>query len=147
MLDSVNFFSALEEQQIVAAIQLAEKNTSGEIRIHVEKTSKTPPFERAKEVFELLKMHETELKNGILIYIAHESKQVAIIGDKGIHEFTGDDFWNSELETLLHFFKNGKYVEGLSIVVNEIGIKLKTFFPFDKDDKNELSDEISNGHV
>lgn len=147
MASSVSFLSKSEEQQIVKAIQEAEKNTSGEIRIHIEKTSEKPPLERAKEVFYLLKMDETELKNGILIYIAYEDKQVAILGDRGIHEVTGDDFWNAEKDLLIHYFKSQKYVEGIAEVVGQIGAKLKAFFPYNLDDKNELSDEISNGDV
>lgn len=147
MSQAESFLSKSDEQKVVQAIQEAEKNTSGEIRVHIEKTNIKPPLERAKEVFYLLKMHETELKNGILIYIAYEDKQIAILGDKGIHEVTGDDFWNMETELLIQYFKLKEYVDGISVVVRQIGDKLKEFFPYTKDDKNELTDEISNGNV
>ena len=135
-----------EEKQIVEAIQLAEKNTSGEIRVHIEKSNEKPPIERAQEVFYLLNMQETEFKNGILIYIAYESRKVAIIGDKGIHKFTGDDFWTAEKDLLIHYFKKEKYADGISVVIEQMGEKLKEFFPYTVDDKDELSNEISNGY-
>ncbi|MDP2087926.1 MAG: TPM domain-containing protein [Flavobacteriaceae bacterium] len=137
--------SESEEQQIVEAIRNAEKNTSGEIRVHIEKLNEKPTIERAQEVFYWLNMQETEFQNGILIYIAYETRKVAIIGDKGIHSFVGDDFWNAENDLLIHYFKQEKYADGIAVVVEHIGAKLKEFFPYNKDDKNELSDEISNG--
>lgn len=135
--------TAVEEKFIVEAIKKAEKNTSGEIRVHIEKTVQIPPIERALEVFYFLKMHETEQKNGVLIYVAYESKKVAIIGDKGIHEVTGSDFWNTEKELLIHYFKYEKYADGIAKAIEQIGDKLKEYFPFVTDDTNELTDEIS----
>lgn len=139
-----SFLNEFDEQQIVEAIRSAEKNTSGEIRIHIEKSNEKPPIERAQEVFNLLKMQETEFQNGILIYVAYEIRKVAIIGDKGIHMIVGDEFWNAEKDLLIHFFKEEKYADGISVVVEQIGAKLKAFFPYQTDDKDELTNEISN---
>ncbi len=140
-----SILNEFEEQQIVEAIRNAEKNTSGEIRVHIEKLNEKPPIERAQEIFYLLNMQQTTLQNGILIYIASESKKVAIIGDKGIHDFVGDDFWNAEKDLLIHYFKQEKYADGIAVVVDHVGAKLKAFFPYKTDDTNELSNEISNG--
>lgn len=145
MFTKDSILSLIEEQQIVNAIKNAEKNTSGEIRVHIEKSNEKPPIERAQEVFYLLNMQETKFQNGILIYIAYKSRKVAIIGDKGIHQFTGNDFWNAEKDLLIHYFKNEKYADGISVVIEQIGEKLKEFFPYNDDDKDELSNEISNG--
>jgi uncharacterized membrane protein len=145
MFTKDSILSLKEEQQIVDAIKNAEKNTSGEIRVHIEKSNEKPPIERAQEVFYLLNMQETKFHNGILIYIAYESRKVAIVGDKGIHQFTGNDFWNAEKDLLIHYFKKEKYADGISVVVKQMGEKLKEFFPYDADDKDELSNEISNG--
>lgn len=139
-----SILSQKEEEQIVEAIKNAEKNTSGEIRVHIEKSNEKPSLERAQEVFYLLNMQETKFQNGILIYIAYESRQVAIIGDKGIHQHTGNDFWNAEKDLLIQYFKEEKYADGISIVVEQIGEKLKEFFSYNSDDKDELSNEISN---
>lgn len=138
-----NFLTETDEQKIIEAIRKAENKTSGEIRVHIEKQNDDQPLERARAVFNSLSMHETELQNGILIYIAYETKKVAIIGDKGIHNLVGDEFWNAEKDILIHYFKQEQYVDGICIVIEHIGTKLKAFFPYNTDDKDELSNEIS----
>ncbi len=137
--------SEADEQRIVDAIKKAEKNTSGEIRVHIEKNVEIPPIERALEVFYFLNMHQTEQQNGVLIYVAYASKKVAVIGDKGIHKVTGDDFWDAEKELLIQFFKQAKYAEGIVKAIEQIGDKLKKHFPYNTGDTNELTDEISRG--
>jgi len=139
------FLSAEQEQIIVNAIKSAEKNTSGEIRVHIEKNTKKPPMERAKEVFEFLKMDQTHLKNGILFYLAIESKQFAIIGDEGIHKVVPNNFWEIVKNKVLTNFAKKNYVKGLEEGIIEVGNQLKAYFPFEKDDINELPDEISKG--
>ena len=140
-----NFLSASEEQQLIEAIQTAEKNTSGELRIHIEKTVNKPPLERALEVFKFLKMDQTEQRNGVLIYVAVDSRKLAILGDEGINNKVSENFWNEEKELIISHFKEGNFVKGLELAILEVGEKLKTFFPYQSDDKNELSDEISKG--
>lgn len=135
-----------EEQQIIDAIRSAEKNTSGEIRVHLEKTNEKPPIERAQEVFYELNMQETNHKNGILIYVAYETRTVAIIGDSGIHSCVGDDFWKDEISLMISFFKQERLAEGIAEAVKQVGAKLIEFFPYHTDDKNELSDEISKDY-
>lgn len=139
------FFTEVEEKSIVNAIKEAEKNTSGEIRVHIEKTTDKSPLERAKEVFYNLEMDKTALKNGVLFYVATESHHFAVLGDKGINDVVPEDFWDVEKELVITHFKQGKYAEGLSLAILEAGSKLKEFFPYQSDDKNELSDEISKG--
>jgi uncharacterized membrane protein len=139
------FLSAEQEQIIVNAIKSAEKNTSGEIRVHIEKNTKKPPMERAKEVFEFLKMDQTHLKNGVLFYLAIESKQFAIIGDEGIHKYAPNNFWEIVKNKVLTYFAKKDYVKGLEEGITEVGNQLKTYFPYKKEDVNELPDEISKG--
>lgn len=146
MPESTAFLSKADEQEIVAAIVIAEKNTSGEIRVHIEENSTKPSMERAKEVFHILNMDATELKNGVLFYICTETKSFTIIGDKGINDLVGQDFWNSTKNHIIEKFKEGKYKEGLIKGIIEAGIQLKKYFPFDGEtDTNELSNEISRG--
>lgn len=140
-----DFLTAEQEQEIVQTIKIAEKNTSGEIRVHIEKSTEKPPMDRALEVFYLLKMNETELRNGILIYIAVESKKFAILGDKGINDNVPVNFWDKEKEVILSYFLKNEYALGLIKVILKVGEKLKEFFPFQSSDTNELSDEISKG--
>lgn len=137
------FLSAEEEQDIIDAIKNAEKNTSGEIRVHIEETSKTDAYKRAMEVFHYLKMDETKLQNAVLIYVAIADKTFAIYGDKGINEVVSENFWNTTRDVMQQHFKSGNFKQGLVEGINEAGIQLKTYFPWLQDDTNELSDEIS----
>lgn len=140
-----DFFTQTEQQQIVEAIKQAELNTSGEIRLHIEANCKGDAYTRAKEVFEQLGMHATELKNGVLFYVAYADHQFAILGDKGIHEKVTQRFWDEEKEVLLSYFKQNKYAEGICIAIAKAGEKLKTHFPYQHNDTNELSNDISFG--
>ncbi|MBS9768577.1 MAG: TPM domain-containing protein [Flavobacteriaceae bacterium] len=142
-----DFLTSKEEQRIIKAIQEAEKNTSGEIRVHIEDTTDKKVMDRALEVFYSLQMDKTKLHNGILLYIAVKSKLFAILGDKGIHEKVPKNYWNEENEMVLSYFKEEKYTEGLCKVIKSIGEKLKIYFPYQSDDTNELSDEISKGTI
>ena len=139
------FLSAEEEQDIIEAIRDAEKNTSGEIRIHIEHTSKIDAFDRAMEVFHYLKMDETKLQNGVLIYVAVEDKTFVIYGDKGINDVVSNDFWDSTKDVIQSYFKTGDFSQGLIEGVLKAGEALKTYFPVEDNDINELSNEISKG--
>lgn len=139
------FFSETEKQEIIQAIQLAEKNTSGEIRLHLENKCPRDPIQRAKEVFAELKMNETKQRNGVLIYIAVQDHQVAIWGDEGINYHVGQAFWEDEINIIVTHFKTGKYIDGISKAIAQIGENMKKYFPYKSDDENELSDEISIG--
>lgn len=140
-----DFLTTAEEQEIVQAIALAEKNTSGEIRIHIENHSETPPIARAQEVFNFLEMFKTEARNGVLFYVGIADKKFAIIGDIGIDDVVEDDFWDCTKDIVIENFKNKKYKEGLVAGINRAGERLKEFFPYESDDTNELSNEISKG--
>ncbi len=140
------FLSPIEEKQIVQAIKKAEKNTSGEIRVHLEKKAQKSGQERALEVFFELGMQHTAQKNGILFYIDTDNKVFSIIGDEGINRVVPDDFWESIKEKIIRQFKNGNYVNGLIEGIEEVGEKLKKYFPYQTDDINELPDEISKNH-
>ena len=140
-----DFLTAAEEQEIVEAIRIAEKNTSGEIRVHLEKTTDLDPFDRALEVFNELKMDETELKNGVLIYLAVADKTFVICGDQGINDIVTNDFWDSTKDLMVSQFKNGNFKQGLIDGILRAGEELKKYFPWSEDDTNELSNEISKG--
>ena len=140
-----DFLTPSQEKQIIEAIKLAEKSTSGEIRVHIENSTEKPPMERALEVFYLLKMDATNLKNGVLFYIAVESKQFAILGDEGISNKVPENFWDTEKELVLSNFSKGEFAKGMELAILEVGKKLKEFFPYQSNDTNELSDKISKG--
>lgn len=140
-----DFLTQEEEQEIVEAIRIAEKNTSGEIRVHLEKTTKLDPFDRALEVFNELKMDATELKNGVLIYVAVKDKSFVICGDQGINDIVANDFWDGTKDIMVAHFKNGNFKQGLIDGILRAGEELKKYFPWSEDDTNELSNEISKG--
>jgi uncharacterized membrane protein len=139
------FLSKEEEQQVVQAIQSAEHQTSGEIRIHIESVCKGNVLDRAAWLFKSLKMHETEERNGVLIYLSTSDRKFAIIGDAGINAVVPAGFWNDVKELMIGYFMDGFVMEGLINGIGKVGEKLKEFFPYQKHDVNELPDEISYG--
>ncbi|MFL9845092.1 TPM domain-containing protein [Flavobacterium rhizosphaerae] len=143
MPDTHNFLSEEDEKTVVAAIKEAEKNTSGEIRVHIESTSEKPPLERAQEVFKLLDMDATAAKNGVLFYVGVKNRSFAILGDEGINNVVENDFWDSTKDVVLGYFKQGLFAQGLSEGILKAGQRLKTYFPYNEDDVNELPDTIS----
>lgn len=140
-----DFLSKEDEQEIVEAIRVAEKNTSGEIRVHIEQTTSKVPFDRALEVFHELKMDETELKNGVLFYFAVADKGFAICGDKGINDVVAPDFWDCTKDKMVEQFKSGNFKQGIVDGILSAGEQLKKHFPWSEGDTNELSNEISKG--
>ena len=142
-----DFFSHEENQQLVDAIQKAEHQTSGEVRIFVESKCKyVDALDRAQEIFFSLKMNETELRNGTLIYVAVKDKQAAVFGDEGIHEKVGAKYWKDVVTKMLFQFRHEKLADGICQGIYELGEALKFYFPYHSDtDKNELPDEIVFG--
>jgi len=140
-----DFLSTQEEQDIISAIRTAENNTSGEIRIHIEHSSKKNALERAMEVFHYLKMDNTKLQNGVLIYVAVADKTFVIYGDKGINAVVPVDFWDSTKNVMQSHFKKGEFKQGLIEGVLKAGQQLETHFPWVHGDQNELPNDISKG--
>ena len=135
--------SAEEEQQVVNAILEAEKDTSGEIRVHIESTPQKNHFKRAKRLFHQLKMDNTKEGNGVLIYVDVHDHKFVILGDRGIDRVVPDDFWESTRDIIQEHFKKGDFKTGLVEGILKAGKELKAHFPWQSDDTNELSDEIS----
>ncbi len=140
-----SLLSKKDQQRIVAAIKAAEQQTSGEIRVHVESHCKGDPLERAKAIFVKLNMHQTAQRNGVIIYLALKDRKLAIWGDKGINEKVPDNFWEDVKETMIAHFKKNEFTEGLVKGIAMIGEKLREYFPYQSDDINELSDDVSMG--
>lgn len=140
-----DFLTKEEESAIVEAICVAEKNTSGEIRVHIEATTALDAYDRAMEVFHELNMNATELQNGVLIYLAVNDKTFVICGDKGINDVVAPDFWDCTRDAMVSQFKLGNYKQGLIDGILNAGEQLKKYFPWQEGDTNELSNEISKG--
>lgn len=135
-----------DEESVVQAIRSAEKRTSGEIRVHIEaKCAGNNPMKRAEALFHELGMDATAEQNGVLIYLAHEDHQFAILGDRGINEIVPTDFWAETAEVMAGHFKKGHFAEGLIHGISHAGEQLRQHFPYTEDDQNELDDSISKG--
>ncbi|MBS1948963.1 MAG: TPM domain-containing protein [Bacteroidetes bacterium] len=141
------FFTGAEQQRVLAAIRACETQTSGEIRVFVESRCRfVDPLDRAAEAFFKLKMEATKERNGVLVYVAMKDRQLAIFGDKGIHEKVGNDFWSANVKKMLEHFNDKDYAGGIEKIITEIGAALHAHFPYDKyNDINELPDDIVFG--
>ncbi len=123
----------------------AERLSSGEIRVHIDKDCDIAILDRAAEVFDLLEMHKTTLRNGVLICLNKRDKQFAIIGDAGINAIVPSEFWKETSDNMSIYFKSGDFVKGIIEGIESAGKKLRTHFPIGENDKNELSNKVSFG--
>ena len=144
-MNAINFFSKEEKEVIKSAVKQAETNTSGEIRVHLDNHCRGDVMDRAAWWFARLEMHKTEQRNGVLFYLAVKDHKFAILGDAGINAVTPDDFWDVIKEKMIASFSEGNFAAGLQEGIILAGVKLKEHFPYQDDDVNELSDEISFG--
>ncbi|WP_339755612.1 TPM domain-containing protein [uncultured Winogradskyella sp.] len=140
-----DFLTSKEEEEIVEAIRIAEYDTSGEIRVHIEHNCDTDVYERALDVFHILKMDNTKAQNGVLIYVAVDNKSFVIFGDQGINNIVGADFWNSTRDKINSQFKSGYFKQGIIDGIIEAGKVLSKHFPRNHCDNDELDNTISKG--
>jgi uncharacterized membrane protein len=137
-----------QEIRVVEAIHTAESRTSGEIKVHLERFCKGDPLDRAKSLFLQLGLHQTERRNGVIIYVALDAHKAAIWGDEGLYCQTDPGFWTAEMDTMLEHFRCGDVAGGLIRAISDIGERLAELFPRqagDDENPNELSDEVSYG--
>jgi len=140
-----DFFSKQDQEDIRLAIMNAELDTSGEIRVHIENTCKGDVMDRAAYIFSQLGMDKTQLRNGVLIYLAVKNRRFAIIGDSGINKAVPENYWDDIKTGMLNNFREGKFAEGLIRAITATGTQLKRNFPHRQDDVNELPDDLSFG--
>ena len=110
----VFFFSEKEKEKILAAVREAEKNTSGEVRVHLEYRAREPVYGHAQKVFHRIGMTKTAQRNGVLIFLATANKKFAVLGDVGINEKVPEGFWNDVVQIMQAHFKRNEFAEGLS---------------------------------
>ena len=139
----MKIFSEEEQRRITDAVEAAERFTSGEIRICIEKSCSEPVLDRAANYFKKLEMDKTSQRNGVLIYLATNDHKFAIIGDSGINKVVPHDFWDATKEAMLQDFKAGHLTQGIITGINMAGKQLQSFFPYLEDDQNELPNHIS----
>src|SRR5712692_2021091 len=137
------FLSQLDHDRIVAAIGESEKATSGQIRVHVTRRRPADLEARARRRFEKLGMTQTLHRNGVLIYIAPNLRRFQILGDTGVHEKCGDDFWKETAQEIQEHFRRGAFTDGILRGVEKVGRVLAKHFPREAGDTNELPDEVT----
>jgi uncharacterized membrane protein len=141
------FFTPEQQQRLIASIQAAEKNTSGEVRVFIESKCKfVDPVDRAKEIFFNLQMEKTKDRNAVLLYLAMDDHQMALFADEGIYQRLGKEYWYAEVKKIISAFTKDDYAGGICAVVEDIGDALQANFPYASNDKNELPDEIIFGN-
>ncbi len=145
MFNPADFFTPEERDEILSAIRRAEQETSGEIRLFIDRRCGENILDRAAAVFKELKMHETSARNGVLFYLAAEDKKFAILGDAGIHARVHHGFWDGIKEEMQEAFRESRFAEGLCRGIIRSGEALKKYFPRSKNDINELPDEFVFG--
>jgi uncharacterized membrane protein len=139
----LDFISNEDEKRILEAIGRAERNTSGEIRVHLQKKRKGDVVKNAVETFNKLEMYRTRDRNAVLFYIDVDRRKFAVIGDRGINDKVPAGFWDDIVRILQKYFREKKYTDGLVEAILKTGEKLKVYFPYRANDVNELPDEIS----
>jgi uncharacterized membrane protein len=138
-----DFLAQLDQERIVKSISDAERQTSGEIRVHIQPRVTGGELRHvAERTFERLGMTKTALRNGVLLFIASEERQFMILGDQAIDENVPPGFWDVIAEKLTARFKSGEFTEGIVEAITAAGEQLKQFFPRSEDDVDELSNEI-----
>ena len=145
MKKAENFFSAEEKEAVIDAIKAAEHNTSGEIRVHLEDTCPEDVLDRAAYIFEKLQMHKTKQRNGVLFYLSVQDRKFAILGDAGIHAVTPENFWEGIKKNMSEYFSRGDFITGLIKGIDLTSEVLKNDYPYQKNDVDELPNEISFG--
>jgi uncharacterized membrane protein len=145
-------FSQADLDAIAAAVNAAEDRTAAEIRVHVERrvprrrgAPVTDPLSRARDVFAALKMHETALRGGVLIYVAVEDRKLAIVGDEGIHARVDAGYWEAIRDRMVAQLREGAARDAVMQAVDDVGAVLAREFPRRPDDVDELPDDVSLG--
>jgi uncharacterized membrane protein len=140
--------SETEKEKVIAAIKQAKLNTSGEVKVHIEEhCPESDPFERAKQVFQYLSLDTTAQRNAVLFYLAHGDRKFAVLGDVGIDQVVPPNFWESTRDTLRMYFTQNDFSGGLQMGIKEAGFQLKKYFPYQNNDINEISDDISTEQI
>lgn len=139
------FSQPIQKSVIEQAIADLEKKTSAELRVYVERKkadADRSALQQATILFQQLEMEKTVLRNGVLIYLALQSKQCAIVGDQGIDQYVEADFWQRACDLIVEQAKQKQYTQGIVNAIAMIGQRLAQHFPYQEDDKNELPNEV-----
>lgn len=135
------FLNLLDHDRIVAAIAAAEAKSSGEIRVYVQRGHlKGDSLQFAEKKFLKLRMDNTAERNAILIFVAPRAQKFAVVGDEGIHQRCGAEFWQQLVDAMQANFKREEFSDALVEAIESAGQLLSRYFPRQEDDRNELPD-------
>ena len=138
--------NGIDPARVEEAIREAEQRTSGEIRVSVAPLFWGNVRKAAERAFERLGMTGTRERNGVLIFLVPWRRRFVVLGDVGIHEKVGQEFWESVAAAMSRLFKAGAMTEGLVEGIREVGERLAQHFPYDAtSDRNELGDAVDFG--
>jgi uncharacterized membrane protein len=137
-----DFLKQLRHEEIVTAIQAAEKLTSGEIRVFISRHPVEEPVPAAENHFTALGMEKTRDRNGVLIFVAPLTHKFAVIGDSAVHARCGKEFWTELAREMSGHFRKSEFTTGIVHGVHKAGELLAAHFPRRPDDTNELSDAV-----
>ena len=140
-----HLFAALDHDRITAAIQEVEKHTTGEIRVYVSHRRVSDPRHAGAHQFVKLGMDKTRHRNAVLIFIAPESQNFAVLGDTAVHAQCGEAFWENVAGAMRDLFRQGKFTEGILHGIDTAGKRLAQHFPPDRADRNQLPDSVVEG--
>jgi len=138
-------FSPDDETRIERAISEAERQTSSEIRIHVEQVCNEDTLVHARKIFHTLKMHKTEERNAVLLYVALDDHKLALYGDEGIHATLGVRYWSNIIDIIVRKARDGDLAGGIVDGIEQLGQVLKKYYPYTDGDIDELDNAISYG--
>lgn len=141
-----DFLALLDQQRVIEAIGTAEKQTSGEIRVHIQPKAHGDIRAVAERTFERLGMTKTALRSGVLLFIACEEQRFTILGDSGINDKVPAGFWDEIAAKLTIRFKTGEFTEGIVDAIHSAGDALRHDFPRGEGDVDELTNEINIQH-
>ena len=138
-----DFIPSEGQRRIADAITAAERHTTGEICVHVTPRCRGDVMKRAKRTFNRLHLYTTKRRNAVLIFVAYDDRKFAILGDTGINDAVPEGFWDGEVEELGTYLKAGRPVDGICAIIARLGDRLSEYFPGERDDENELSNEVT----
>jgi uncharacterized membrane protein len=137
---------AIDKGRIESAIRAAELRTSGEICVSVSRIFWGNVETAARKAFERMGITQTRERNGVLFFVVPSRRKFVVLGDAGIHEKVGQEFWTSVVSAVTDKFRSGQFTEGLVKGIETVGEQLATHFPYDTaSDKNELPNDVDFG--
>ena len=138
-----DFIPSEGQRRIADAITAAERHTTGEICVHVTPRCRGDVVKRAKKTFNRLHLYTTKRRYAVLIFVAYDDRKFAILGDTGINDVVPEGFWDGEVKELGLYLKAGRPVDGICAIIARLGDRLSEYFPGERDDENELSNEVT----